>query len=78
MEKFYSVIRIFYKGETETHSVEIKSTLADAQKRFFSILAADFGNDEVTWCACYVIDSNGLMVEGRVFDKTTVVAESEE
>lgn len=75
MEKFYSVVRIYFKGAQETHSVEQRATLQDAQKRYFNILATDFGNDEVTYCSAYIIDSDGLMVEGRVFDKT--IEESE-
>lgn len=73
MEKFYSVVRIFFKGDSETHSVEHKSTLLDAQKRYFSAIAADLANGEITYQAAYIIDSNGLMVEGRVFDRTPVV-----
>lgn len=70
MEKFYTVVRINYKGQTESHSVEHKATLKDAQKRFYSIIATDFGDDTVTWCAAYLIDSDGNMMESRVFDKT--------
>ncbi len=77
MDKFYSVVRIFFKGDAETHSVEHKSTLLDAQKRYFNIIAADLANDDITYQAAYIIDSNGMMVEGRVFDRTPVV-ESEE
>jgi hypothetical protein len=72
MEKFYSVVRIFYKGSNETHSIEIKSTLLDARKRYFNIIATDLANEEITYQAAYIIDSNGLMVEGRVFDRTHV------
>lgn len=70
MEKFYSVVRIFYKGETESHSVQQFSDLQSAQTRYFNILAADLGAEDVTYCSAYIIDSNGMMVEGRVFDKT--------
>lgn len=75
MEKFYSVVRIYFKGEQETHSVEQRSSLMEAQKRYFNILANDFANDDITYCSAYIIDSDGLMVEGRVFDKT--IEESE-
>ena len=78
MDKFYSVIRIFYKGANETHSIEQKATLEDAQKRYFNIIATDLANDEITYQSAYIIDSNGLMVEGRVFDRTVVDSESEE
>lgn len=74
MKKFYSVVRIFFKGEQETHSVEQRASLMEAQKRYFNILASDFANDDITYCSAYIIDSEGIMVEGRLFDKT--VAES--
>ena len=66
---FYTIVRQFFKGSAETHSMEIKQTKEEAILRYFSILAADLGNNEITWNACYVIDSNGLMIEGRVFDR---------
>lgn len=77
MEKFYSVIRIFFKGETESHSVQQFSDLQSAQTRYFSMLAADLDNNEITYASAYIVDSAGMMVEGRVFDKTATNPESE-
>ena len=71
----YAVIRIFFKGENETHSVEFKNTLIEAQQRFFNVVAADLANNEITYQAAYIIDAKGLMVEGRVFDRTLTVTE---
>lgn len=68
---FYLVIRVFFKGETETHSVEIKNSYRDAQVRFYSIIAADLANEEVTYNAAYIIDSNGQFRAGQVFDRRT-------
>ena len=65
----FAIIRIFYKGEAETHSVEFKGTLLEAQQRFYNIVAADLANNDITYQACYIIDANGLMVEGRTFDR---------
>lgn len=72
---FFTVIRQFFKGNTETHSVEVKQSLEEARKRFFGIIAADLNDADITYQAAYIIDSNGLMIEGRVFDRNT---ESEE
>lgn len=72
---FYTIVRQFFKGSAETHSMEIKQTKEEAILRYFSILSADLGNNEITWNACYVIDSNGLMIEGRVFDRRTTEQE---
>lgn len=66
---FYSVIRIFFKGDAETHSVQMFDTLQDAQKRYFNIIASDLADDSITYQSAYIIDSNGLMLEGRVFDR---------
>lgn len=72
---FFTIIRQFFKGNTETHSVEVKQSLEEARKRFFGIIAADLNDADITYQAAYIIDSNGLMIEGRVFDRNT---ESEE
>lgn len=66
---FYTVIRQFFKGDAETHSMEVKQTLAEAMRRYFSIIAADLADAAITYNAAYIIDSNGLMVEGRTFDR---------
>ena len=77
MKEFYSIVRIYFKGETETHSIEQKATLIEAQQRYFNILAADLANDTITYVSAFIIDNKGMMVEGRVFDRTPV-EESEE
>lgn len=74
---FYTVIRQFYKGEAETHSMEVKTDLNSALQRYFSIIATDLANDEITYQAAYIIDSNGTMIEGRVFDRRVVETEEE-
>lgn len=64
---FYQVIRIFFKGTQETHSVQFFDTQREAQKRYYSILAADLANDEITYSAAYIINSAGQIVEERIF-----------
>lgn len=70
---FYLIIRIFYKGEAETHSVEIKNDFRDAQVRFYGIIAADLANEEITYNAAYIIDSNGLLRASQVFDRRPII-----
>lgn len=72
---FYQIIRVFWKGDKETHSVEFKSDKDEALQRYFNIIAADLANAEIAYNAAYIIDSNGLMVEGRVFDRRQPAAE---
>lgn len=69
---FYTVIRIFFKGEQKQNSVEHKDTYNEALQRYFNIIAADLANAEITYNAAYIIDSNGLTREGRVFDRREV------
>lgn len=66
---FYTVVRIFFKGDAETHSIEHKDSLIEAQQRYFNIIAADLQSADITYNAAYIIDSNGMMLEGRVFDR---------
>lgn len=49
--------------------MKIKETKDAALQRYFNIIAADLADAEITYNAAYIIDSNGLMIEGRVFDR---------
>ena len=71
---FYTVVRQFFKNGSETHSVEVKLTYEEALQRYFNIIAADLADSTITYNAAYIIDSNGTMLEGRVFGNA---AESE-
>ena len=68
-EIFYSVLRLFQKGGQMTHSVEHKAGYLEAQKRFYSIIAADLANTEITYHAVYIINSMGRVVDSKVFDR---------
>ena len=72
---FYTVIRLFIKNGSETHSVEIKQDRESAVQRFFNVLAADLADSGITYNACHVMDSNGLMIESRVFDRRAAEVE---
>ena len=66
----FAIIRIFYKGDKETHSVEFKDSYFEAQQRYYNIIATDLANPDVTYQAAYIIDARGLMLDGKVFDRT--------
>ena len=68
MDKF-AIIRIFYKGDKETHSVEFKDSYFEAQQRYYGIIDADLGNADITYQAAYIINASGLMMDGKVFDR---------
>ena len=65
----FAIIRIFYKGDKETHSVEFKDSYFEAQQRYYNIIATDLANPDVTYQAAYIIDARGLMLDGKVFDR---------
>lgn len=74
-ERFFTVIRQFYKNGAETHSMEVKASFEDALKRYFSIIATDLNDADITYQAAYIVDSTGLMMEQRVFNR--IAAEQE-
>lgn len=73
----YHIVRIFVKNDKETHSVEFKDTYLEAQQRFFNVVASDLANDDITWQMAYIVDSKGLMLECRVFDRRPIDPEPE-
>lgn len=52
----YHIIRINYKDDVETHSIEQRETYREAVQRFHNIIAADLGNQSVTYCMTLVLD----------------------
>lgn len=69
MNKF-AIVRIFYKGNVEQHSVEFRDTYLEAQQRYYTIIATDLANTDITYQAAYIINAGGLMLDGKVFDRT--------
>lgn len=69
MDKFV-VVRIFFKGEAETHSVQFFDTYIEAQQRYYNVIAADLASEDITYQAAYIINAVGLMMDGKVFDRT--------
>ena len=66
---FYQVIRIFFKGEQKSNSIEYKDSYTEALQRYFNIIAADLANNDVTYNAAYLIDSDGSVIRKDVFDR---------
>ena len=77
MDKF-AIIRIYCKGDKETHSVEFKDTYLEAQQRFYNIVASDLANPDVTYQAAFIINASGLMLDGKVFDRRPAPEPEEE
>lgn len=64
MEIFYIVTRLFYKGENETHSVQIFTDRKQAVQRYYNIIAADLADDAVTYQFASIVDCFGGSVDG--------------
>ena len=60
---FYIITRIIYKGEAESHSVEIKTDRRQATQRFYNIIAADLADNAVTYQFCSICDCYGNYVD---------------
>lgn len=75
MDKF-TVIRIFFKADAETHSIQFFDSYLAAQQRYYNIIAADLATEDITYQAAYIINSQGLMVDGKVFDRTPIEEEA--
>ena len=58
-EAFYIVTRIFYKGDNETHSVQIFSDSRQATQRFYGIIAADLADNAITYQFASICDNWG-------------------
>ena len=66
--KDYAVLRIYFRGATEAHSIEYKDTLREAQTRFHNILAADEGNASTTYCLCMIFDKQANLLKSEIHD----------
>ena len=78
-EYFFIVTRIFYKGENETHSVQIFADKRQATQRFYGIVAADLADNAVTYQFASICDSLGNNVLNPVvYDRRSENSEEEE
>ena len=72
---FYVVSRLFFKGEKETHSMQIFSTYEEARKRYYSIIAADLQDTEITYQMANIVSSDGFIRDMQVFNREEEEAE---
>lgn len=66
---FFQVIRIFFRGENKSNSVEYFNDYDAALQRYFNIIAADLANAEVTYNSAYLIDNGGNVIRKEIFDR---------
>ena len=61
---FFIITRIIYKGEAESHSVQIIADRRQATQRFYNVIAADLADNAVTYQFCSLCDCFGNLVDG--------------
>ena len=75
----YQIVRIFFKGETESHSIEEREDYRDALTRFYSIIATDLGNAQNTYCFATILNDWGQnIVEPFYYCSEEPIDETEE
>jgi len=65
--KDYAVLRIKI-ANSESHSIEYKDTIREAETRFHNILAADEGSEATNYCLCMIFDKRANIVRSEVRD----------
>ena len=66
---FYTVVRWFYVGDKETHFVQQFDNFEAAQVQHYKNIAADLDRDGCTYQASFLIQSDGLVADSKVFDR---------
>ena len=70
MEYFYIVIRIFYKNNKYSHSIEEIADRRQAEQRYYNVIAADLADNAVTYQFAMVLDSMGnTLLKPVVYDR---------
>lgn len=78
-EYFYIVTRIFFKGDNETHSVQIFTDSRQATQRFYNIIAADLADNAITYQFASICDNCGSnLLNPVVYDRRGENSEGEE
>ncbi len=72
-ELFFQVVRVFFKGTAETpvpaQSVQYYASYQEAEKRFYVLIAPYITSADSIYHGAYIIDSNGIVREKKVFDR---------
>ena len=66
--KDFAVLRINFKGATESHSIEYKDTLREAETRYHNIITADIGNSQVDYSLAMIFNRGANKLEGEIHD----------
>ena len=74
MNTFFSVLEVQNNG-TPAAITTIYNDEAAAYAKYYTVLAAA-AVSSVTYHACHIIRSDGIMIEGKVFDRRTTEPEA--
>lgn len=75
---FYTVVRWFYVVDKETHFVQQFNTFEEAQIQHYKNIATDLDREGCVYQASYLIRSDGLILDSKVFDRRTQPEPNEE
>lgn len=76
---FYIVTRIFFKGDNETHSIQLFTDSRQATQRFYGIIAADLADAAITYQFASICDNFGNnLLNPVVYDRRGENSEEEE
>lgn len=66
----YFVARVNFNATTgaQSNSIQMFTDLAQAQKRFYSVLAADIDSESYSYEMVLIVSENGLVLASQVFD----------
>lgn len=77
-EFFYIVTRIYFKGDNETHSVQLFADRRQATQRFYNIIAADLADNAITYQFASICDNlGGNVLNPVVYDRRNENGEGE-
>ena len=66
----YFVTRVNFNATTgkQSNSIQMYTDLISAQKRFYTVLAADIDNADYSYEMVQIVDEHGMVLASQVFD----------
>lgn len=70
----YFVTRVNFNATTgkQANSIQMFNDLVAAQKRFYTLLAADIDNADYSYELVQIVDERGMVLSSQVFDNREV------
>lgn len=76
----YFVTRVNFNATTgkQNNSIQMYTDLVQAQKRFYTLMAADIDNADYSYEMVQIVDERGAVLASQVFDNRGTVTEGAE